>query len=92
MVPGHSWTTEFVGDIIGNPIASVGNASKLVADVEIAPAPTPDGIGSVVRVVAPAEAWGRLVGMDNARVRVVGALWTTRSGLIRCTPTVLQAV
>lgn len=86
-VSGHTWTTEFVGDIIGSPM-SAQDPHKLVADVEIAPAPTPDGIASWVRLVAPVDLWtDGLIGSDNARVHVVGVLWTTASGLIRCTPT-----
>jgi hypothetical protein len=92
-ISGHSWTTDFIGDVIGNPISFPGDPSKLFADVEISPAPTPEGIGSVVRVVDDFADWPpSVVSTFNARVHVVGKLWTTANGLIRCTPTSITAV
>jgi hypothetical protein len=92
-VSGHSWTTDFVGDIVGSPAAATGDPGKLFADVEIAPSPTPAGVASVVRVVAAQSDWpSALIGSTNARVHVVGALWTTGTGLIRCTPTSILKV
>lgn len=91
-VSGHSWITDFIGDIIGGPVAIVAGQTLLMADVEIAAAPTAPNVASVVRVVAEAEMWGDLVGTNNARVRVIGKLWTTATGIIRCTPTSIANV
>ena len=93
-VSGDAWTADFTGTIIGGVTAATGDPGKLTADVEIAPVPTPNGIASVVRVVGVQSAWpASLLGSNNARVRVVGPLWTTGSGLIRCSPpTSIQAV